>query len=242
MGYKVFLKCGFTPSSLLPVKKKMYAANNEGINIMGAIFVRLSGVGPSGKTIDTAEMVYISDSTDLFYLSRHAMEQLQIIAPNFPQIGASCAIHSKIDDTAPLVEIHCECPKRTLPPPRPASLPFEPCDVNNTKMKQWLLDRFAASTFNKCPHQPLPMMSGPPISIHIDPSAKPTAVHTPAPIPVHWKEEVKKQLDADVALGVIEKVEPNTPTTWCHRAIWVRKADGSPRRVVDFQTLNQHCV
>ena len=86
------------------------------------------------------------------------------------------------------------------------------------------------------------MMTGPPISIHIDPDTKPIAVHTPASIPIHWQEEVKQQLDADVALGVIEKVEPNTPTTWCHRAIWVRKPDGSPRRVVDFQSLNRHCL
>ena len=28
---------------MLPVKRKMYAANNEGINILGATFVRLSG-------------------------------------------------------------------------------------------------------------------------------------------------------------------------------------------------------
>ena len=61
-------------------------------------------------------------------------------------------------------------------------------------------------------------------------------------MPIHWREQVKKQLDDDVALGVIEKVEPNTPTTWCHRAIWVRKPDGSPRRVVDFQALNKHCL
>ena len=86
------------------------------------------------------------------------------------------------------------------------------------------------------------MMSGPPIKIHVDPDAKPPAVHTPAPIPIHWRETIKQQLDADVALGVIEKVEPNSPMTWCHRAIWVRKADGSPRRVVDFQSLNRHCL
>ena len=84
-------------------------------------------------------------------------------------------------------------------------------------------------------------MSGPPISINVEPGVTPVAVHTPASIPVHWRDEIKKQLDADVRLGVIEKVEPNTPTTWCHRAIWVRKSDGTPRRVVDFQALNRYC-
>ena len=86
------------------------------------------------------------------------------------------------------------------------------------------------------------MMTGPPIKVHVDTDAIPSTVHTPAQVPIHWREQVKKQLDDDVALGVIEKVEPNTPTTWCHRAIWVGKPDGSPRRVVDFQALNKHCL
>ena len=58
------------------------------------------------------------------------------------------------------------------------------------------------------------------------PGATPSAVHTPAQIPIHWRDTIKEQLDADVALRVIEKVPPNTPTTWCHRAFWVRKPDG----------------
>ena len=43
MGLKVFKRCGFKQSDLLPVKKKMYAANNEGINILGAVLIRLTG-------------------------------------------------------------------------------------------------------------------------------------------------------------------------------------------------------
>ena len=89
MGLKVFLACGFSQASMLPVKRKMYAANNEGINILGATFVRLSGTDSHGSSLETAEMVYVSDSTDLFYLNRHAMEQLHIIGPDFPRIGAA---------------------------------------------------------------------------------------------------------------------------------------------------------
>ena len=47
-------------------------------------------------------------------------------------------------------------------------------------------------------------MTGPLISIHIDPAVKPMAVHVPALIHIHWNEEVKQQLDADVALAVIK--------------------------------------
>lgn len=252
MGLKVFRSCGFKNSDLLPVKKKMFAANNEGISILGAVFTRLSGVDLDGNRIETADMIYVSDTTDLFYLSRHTMEQLKIISSDFPTIGAAASL-SDSPIPVPLTgdpsqsnvqsaEATCKCLKRKAPPPRPEKLPFVASEENNEKMKQWLLERYSKSTFNQCPHQPLPMMTGPPINITIDPEATPTTIHTPASIPIHWREEVKKQLDADVALGVIEKVEPNTPTTWCHRAIWVRKSDGSPRRVVDFQSLNRHCL
>ena len=128
---------------------------------------------------------------------------------------------------------HCGCLTRQLPPIRPDTLPFEPKEENTKKMKGWLLARFGDSTFNKCPHQTLPMMTGPPIKIHIDPTAIPVAVHTPALTPIHWCDEIKEQLDTDVRLGV---------TTWCHRAIWTRKPDGGPRRVVDLQSLNLHCI
>lgn len=89
MGLKTFLAVGFRKQSLLLVKWKMYAANNEGINILGAIFARLSGADHNGKQIESAEMIYVPDLTDLFSLSCHAMEQLQIIGPDLPRIGAA---------------------------------------------------------------------------------------------------------------------------------------------------------
>jgi len=92
MGLKLFRSCGFKSSNLLPVKKKMYAANNEGINILGAVFARLSGTDQNGKRIETAEMIYVSDTADLFYLSRHTMEQLKIISQDFPTIGTAASL------------------------------------------------------------------------------------------------------------------------------------------------------
>jgi len=250
MGMKTFKKCGFREIDLVPVKRKMCAANNEGIQIKGAVFARLSGTNNLGQRIETAEMIYITDSTDLFYLSLRAMENLQIIDKNFPTINAMTdapvtptSTPARTDDAPPkTAEGQCKCERRQQPPPRPANLPFTPNEENTSKMRDWLLTRYASSTFNKCTHQKLPKMTGPPIKLNVDPEATPSAVHTPAPIPIHWRNIVKNQLDEDVRLGVIEKVEPNTPNTWCHRAIWTRKPDGSPRRVVDFQALNKHCI
>ena len=94
MGMDTFHTCGFTDSYLLPVRKRIYAANEEGINLLGAIFIRLSGRNRQGELVETAEMVYVTDSAKLFYLSRHAMEQLRIIGPTFPQIGAAALASS----------------------------------------------------------------------------------------------------------------------------------------------------
>ena len=98
------------------------------------------------------------------------------------------------------------------------------------------------STFNKCTHQMLPGMTGPAMSLHVNPEAAPRSVHTPLPVPIDWQEAVKKQLDDDVNLGVLEKVPFGEPSLWCHRMILTRKSNGTPRRTVDLSPLNPHCL
>jgi hypothetical protein len=86
------------------------------------------------------------------------------------------------------------------------------------------------------------MMSGPPLSLTIDPKATPKPCHTPITVPVHWQDEVKAGLDRDVRLGVLEKVPLGTPVTWCHRMVICTKKNGSLRRTINFQPLNQHAT
>ena len=76
----------------------------------------------------------------------------------------------------------------------------------------------------------------------IDPDARPVAHHTPIPVPIHWKEDVKAGLDRDVRLGVIEQVPVGEPVTWCHRMVVCAKKSGKPRRTVDMQPLNSHAT
>ena len=66
----------------------------------------------------------------------------------------------------------------------------------------------------------------------------PTAITKASSIPLHWLETIKAELDRDVALGVIEPVPPNTPSTWCSRMSLIPKKDGTPRRVIDLRPLN----
>ena len=79
----------------------------------------------------------------------------------------------------------CGCLKREMPPAKPDKLPFECVLENVDKMKTWLLTQYSSSTFNKCPHQKLPDMEGPPIRIHVDPNATPISLSKPAPVPLH---------------------------------------------------------
>ena len=226
---------GLTQKNLLPVKRRMKTAAEGEISITGAVFLKLSGRDDNGAIHCARVMVYISPNAAAFYLSRGAMEQLRIIPPSFPQVGAAAAA---LDiTTAP-----CTCPTRTAPPGRPDMLPFPATTENTAKMKGWLLENYKSSTFNRCPHQSLPTMTGPEMEIRVHATCVPSVTRRLVKVPIHWRKKVKEDLDRDVALGVIEKVPPGTPVTWLHNMVLSAKPDGSPRRTVDLQPLNKHSV
>ncbi len=109
-------------------------------------------------------------------------------------------------------------------------------------MDKWLRDYYATSTFNLCPHKPIPSIKGPPLRIHADPKAEPKHAYTPAKVSLHWEQEVYEGLKEDEAQHVIEKVPYGETSEWCHRMVVTRKSDGRPRRTVDLSPLNKHCV
>ena len=96
----------------------------------------------------------------------------------------------------------CGCPVREAPPPRPDKLPLEPTEANIDKMKQYILDRFASSTLNTCPHNPIPLMS-PPIKIHVDPDAVPRC----SPHPCSSSSPLARGGKTSIRHGC---------STWCH--------------------------
>ena len=137
----------------------------------------------------------------------------------------------------------CGCLLRTPPPPVPNMPPFQITEGNTAQVQQWFLTQYAASAFNNCVHQPLPLMTGlPPLRILLKDNVTPHALHRPATIPLHWLDKVKQDLFRDIDLGVIEPVPQNTPTTWCARMHIVGKKTGDPRRVVDLRNLNSATI
>lgn len=251
-----FLKSGFSRLELSQVDFKINAANNSSIAVEGALIAQIQVKSKNGVLISTKTMIYVSSAVKGFYLSYDTMIELGILDNNFPSASKPVKTNASINDglsvnllramdagcTKPHNDsIACQCPQRETVPKRPTSLPFHCVPENNEKMKEWLLQRYASSTFNTCPHRPLPCMTGPPVEIHLDKSAKPRACHTPATVPVHWHQRVYEDLLRDEALGVIERVPYGEPVSWCHRMVVTRKHDGTPRRTVDLSPLNKFC-
>ena len=190
------------------------------------------------------------------FLSYETLLNLGLLANDFPSSQCGTDLQTSNTITAPSISatrsvndgcctatphsVTCSYPQREAAPPRPSQLPFPCTPENNEWMRAWLLDRYASSTFNTCPHHVLPSMEDPPIDIHVDQNARPKACHTPASIPLHWQQHVYEDLLCDIALGVIKRVSYEEPVTWCQRMI-TRKHDGSPHCTVDLSPLNKFC-
>ena len=215
------LKC--PTSYLVKTRHRINGITASGLNIIGSIFLHIAVGGKS-----TRQIVYIASNCQGLYLSQTALKDLGLLDKYFP--------HSH--NAATKQANHCTCPARTSTPSRPTVIPFEPTPENVPKLKQWLLDSFASSSFNQCAHQPLPTMTGEPVKLHFKEHAEPHAVHTPIPVPHHWKQQIKDDLDRDVRLGIIEPVPQGTTVEWCARMVVAPKKNGEPRRTVDLQKLN----
>ena len=233
---------GFKLSDLLTVDHRISAANKAPIKIIGTILLRLQGKGIQGTQYECAVMVFISPDAAHFFLSKEAMQQLDIISRDFPRIGAASnsSISANTTETNTNVSV-CDCSRKELPPTKLDQLPMSPIPENIEKFKEYLLARYASSTFNQCPHRTLPDMRGPPMKIHVDPDAKPVAHTKPAPIPLHYYDQVIADIKRDIAMGVLEYAPFNEPVTWCHRMVVVAKGDATPRRTVDMSALNKYC-
>jgi hypothetical protein len=126
-------------------------------------------------------------STSIDTTASRNMAESETVMTNAPSIAIIRALDGGCT-TAKEDGVAWDCPQRESVPIRPADLPFPCRPENNDKMKAWLLQHYASSTFNTCPHRPLPCMVGPPVEIHLDPSAEPRVCHTAATILAHWHQ------------------------------------------------------
>ncbi|ELT94685.1 hypothetical protein CAPTEDRAFT_187725 [Capitella teleta] len=231
-----WINCRSKPQPYISLTK-MHAANNQGINILGAVALRFHGSNPQEQTVETRQLTYITGSTDTLFLSREACSALGIISNRFPAVGvASCAGQDQgaADDDPSAADSTCSCPRRQGPPPLPTRLPCSSTDENRGQLQEFRVNHYRASTFNTCKRQRLPLMDCSPQKLMINPDATPVACHIPIPVPLHWQESVKAGLDQDVQLGVLEPVPVGELVTWCHRMVVCAKKNVCV--LIDFHT------
>ena len=155
----------------------------------------------SKERVHTRQLLYIVKELKGTYISREALADLGVISKYFPQVPPKVGN----DEVAEVVAIKqkkgggelksdeqtgvapCGCPMR-MEAPQPPELPFASAESNREKLKEFLLQYYKSSTFNMCPHQPLPLMQGPPLEFRMKPDAKPYAIYTAATVAVHWEK------------------------------------------------------
>ena len=102
-GLKAIKRLGIQEEDLIPVTIKMNAADETSLKILGAAILRFTGMAPDGKSRQTRQIVYITDSTDKIYLSREGCVALGLISKDFPTFG-------EVKSVAATKE--CNCPQR----------------------------------------------------------------------------------------------------------------------------------
>ena len=235
-GVQACHKLGVPISGLMKSNVTLKVADGRKLTILGAVPVNISIKNRPGRV--SKQLLHIVSELKNLFVSKSCLMDLEVIGPDFPMPSTQQESLDIITDPEEHPRAPCGCLTRSKTPD-PPDLPFEPTEENIPKLKQFIIEYYAASTMNMCAHQQLPEMTGPPIHFTLKPDAQPVAVHTPAVVPLHWMAPVREQLMRDVELGILEKVPANEATVWQHRMVVVRKSNGTPRRTVDLQALNK---
>lgn len=226
-GPEILSILGCPESYLLKTRHPINGITGNSLAMMGALLLNIKSGSRTAKVI-----MYVCRNVSGIFLSQTALKQLAILPSDFPTVSSQC--------DASITQHHtkCGCPARTETPDLPEKIPYEGIETNLKALQEWILEHFGSSAFNTCPHQPLQEIKGEKMGITFKRDAVPSAVHSPIPIPHHFRKPVKEGLDTDVALGVIEPVPINFRVGWCSRMVVTPKKDGTPRSTVDLQRLN----
>ena len=133
----------------------------------------------------------------------------------------------------------CRCPRRRFADP-PETLPMPATASNITALENWIKNYFKDSAFNQCRRQPWPMTTGKPMKIHTKPDTKPFCCKRPSTIPLHFRDQVRADIESDIKKGILERVPAGRPDTWCARLVIQPKKNGKARRTVDLSYLSKH--
>ena len=163
------LQYGFPRDILTPVPN-LVAANHSSISIADTFFAIIQGLSCHSHVMQCQAMVYVRADAKILFLSYDTLATLGVLSPSFPLLGkhANAEMQERAGEPAAIANAHlsltvtsncaspgnqnrsCTCPQRTTVPPPRRSLPFHCIPENIDRMKTWLLERYAFSTFNTC--------------------------------------------------------------------------------------------
>ena len=72
ISIKAFQCFGLSRNNLIPVTIQVYAANNQGIQILGAVILQFSGNLPSQHVLQNCQLIYVTRDSDRVFLSQEA--------------------------------------------------------------------------------------------------------------------------------------------------------------------------
>jgi hypothetical protein len=102
-----------------------------------------------------------------------------------------------------------------------------PATASNRKgLEDFIKEHFKAGAFNTCKRQHWPITAGLPMRIHTPTDAPRVYCRRPTKVPLHFREEVKAGLEADVKKGVLERVPVGEADTWYSRMVIQPKKNG----------------
>ena len=81
-------------------------------------------------------------------------------------------------------------------------------------------------------------IQGAKVKLDVDPNI-PSVVQPPRKIPNAMVNPLKKEIDCMLNLGVIQKLDINEATDWCHNLVLVQKPNGKLRVCLDPCTINK---
>ena len=81
-------------------------------------------------------------------------------------------------------------------------------------------------------------IQGAKVKLDIDPNV-PLVVQPPRKIPSAMVKPLNKEIDCMLNLGVIQKLDINEATDWCHNLVLVHKPNGKLRVCLDPHTINK---
>ena len=241
-GLKHLLNMGLSTNNLIPSRKVVQAV--RGITLMCQGWLPME-FNVQGKT--TKQALYICKKIQRLYFSKAACIDIGILPKDFPnpvatmspqpdmamQYLPSASIRQELDTSSKHNKVKNQLPMH------PKKLPFLPAEQNIPRLKEWLLQHFANTSFRK--NREFPPMSGPAAHIHLKEGTVPKARHNPIPVAFHFKEPVRQALWEDVKRGIITPVPVGMPTDWCSTMVITAKKNGKPRRTIDYQHLNSQC-